>query len=210
MSVLLWDLDGTLTNPSLGIVRSIQYAMEKSGQISPEFGDLLWVIGPPIQEIFMHLIPHSSEAEIWDLIGKYRERYGRLGIYENEIYPEIPKVLSQLKEKTNYICTSKPHLYANQIVEHFNLASHFSKVYGAELDGRLSNKGELIELILKQNALDPKEVTIIGDRKYDILGAKRAGINSIGVTWGFGSKNELREAQPDYLVEKPTDLLKIL
>jgi len=208
--VVLWDLDGTLTNPAIGIVKSIQFALEQTKRPVPEFRELLWVIGPPIQNIFAKLDPSANEEEIWKMIGKYRERYGDVGMFENEVYPEIPETLKATKTNTKYVCTSKPLFFAKKIMDHFDLSKHFLKIYGANLDGTLGNKGELIEHILKMHQLNPKNVVIVGDREHDVLGAKRAGISSIGVTWGFGTREELEKAGADAIVNTPAELLKLL
>ena len=208
--IILWDLDGTLTNPASGIVGSIQYALEKSGRPVPKFDDLLWVIGPPIQIIFSKLAPEADEKTIWNLIAKYRECYGEKGMFENEVYPGIPDLLKTFADRKMFVCTSKPYFFASQILDHFDLTKHFRQVFGAELDGRLSNKGELIQHILKTHDLDPTQTVIIGDREHDVFGAKAAGISSIGITWGFGSREELTLAGADQIVDSIADLTKVL
>lgn len=188
---LLWDLDGTLTNPRQGIVRCVQYALEKANLPIPPEEELLWVIGPPLQDSFAALAPQFSEAEVWDLVDKYRERYSEIGMFENEVYHGIPELLGAVAPKRNYLATSKAQEYARHILDHFSLSRFFHGAYGSEFDGTRSDKGELIQYILEVEKIRPSEAIMIGDRKFDILGAKKAGIPCIGITWGYGSREEL-------------------
>jgi phosphoglycolate phosphatase len=203
---LLWDLDGTLTEPRDGIIRSIQYALEKSGRAAPPESELLWTIGPPLQESFATLVPEADALENRRLVELYRERFADVGIFENSVYPGIRELLGTLSEFRHFVATSKPWVYAEPILKRFELAPFFTRIYGAELSGERSNKGELIEHLLRQEGVPPREAVMIGDRKHDILGAKRAGIASIGITWGYGSPEELSEAGADALAASPEEL----
>ncbi len=207
---ILWDLDGTLTNPRLGITRCIQYALKQQDLPILSEQDLIWCIGPPLDDSFSILAPHLSKDEISKLVQSYRERFESLGMFENEIYPEIPWLLNALSHKKMYVATSKPHIYAKQIISHFQLASHFVCIYGSELSGERSDKADLIQFILSSEKIDPSDVVIVGDRKYDVLGARKAEISSIAVTWGYGSKAELKAANPDWIVDSAAELKELL
>lgn len=207
---ILWDLDGTLTNPRKGILRCFQFALESHGLPAPPEDELLWVIGPPIHKSFAHFAPNGDEALTWQLVAKYRERFSAIGLFENELYEGILQVLQGLAGKDHFLATSKPHVFAKQIMHHFKLAPYFREMYGSELNGERSDKSELIGYILEQQNIDPQEAVMIGDRKYDIAGAKARGLRSIGVAWGYGAKGELQEAGADEIAHSPTDLGKIL
>ena len=184
---ILWDLDGTLTDPKEGIIKCILYALEKFGVTPPIPNTLEWCIGPPLQDSFKQLVPTATKDEIDILINLYRERFATTGLYENKLYPLIVEIVADLaKTKKQYLATSKPHLFASRIMNHFELSQYFQQVYGSELDGQRSDKTELIAYILQQEKISPDDVYMIGDRKHDIVGAKKNKVTSIGVTWGYG------------------------
>jgi phosphoglycolate phosphatase len=209
---ILFDLDGTLTDPKLGIVNSIQYALEKLDLIPPPIDELLWCIGPPLIDSFARLLNTTDRAKIDLEIDYYRERYATLGIFENLLYPQISEVLTQIRAAgyRTYVATSKPQIYAQKIVEHFELAALFDRVYGSELDGKYSIKGELIAHILTLENLAPDRTVMVGDRSYDTIGAKQNGIYSIGVTYGYGSELELRSCGTDAIIDRPEQIFSIL
>jgi phosphoglycolate phosphatase len=204
---LLFDLDGTLTDPQIGITRSIQYALNKLGLPVPNEEDLLWCIGPSMSESMRILLPPGSDILL--AVKLYRERYSRIGLYENNIYPGIEDTLEQLSlsGQKNFVATAKPTVYAVPIIKHFKLEKRIIRTYGSNLDGTLSNKSELISLILQQEQLNPSETVMIGDRKFDILAAKENGVKSIAVMWGYGSEEELNESRPDQIAYSPSQLL---
>lgn len=206
---ILWDLDGTLTDPKKGIFRCIQYALEHAGLPVPEERDLLSLMGPPIQHSFSKLAPKATEAEVWQLIAKFRERYAEIGLFENEVYAGIPELLSSLNKK-KYVATSKAQVFAEKVLAHFKLTPHFTRVYGSELNGERSDKGELIRLLLEREKIHPSDAVIVGDTKFDVLGAKKAGIASIGITWGYGSRKDLEAAGADHIISSPEALLAVL
>lgn len=211
MKTVLFDLDGTLTDPRQGIVRSIQYALEKAGHAVPAEEDLLWCIGPPLQESFPGLVPGLSKEGCSQLIGYYRERFGVEGMYENSVYPGILGLLDRLSRKNRlFVATSKPRFYAEKIADHFQFARFFTQIFGSELSGERSNKGELIRFILDQKKPRPEDCVMIGDRLHDIRGAKAANIASIGVTWGYGSFQELKEAGADHICQSVDELTEII
>jgi phosphoglycolate phosphatase len=209
---ILFDLDGTLTDPKLGIVNSIQYALEKLDLIPPPIDELLWCIGPPLIDSFARLLNTTDRAKIDLEIDYYRERYATLGIFENLLYPQISEVLTQIRAAgyRTYVATSKPQIYAQKIIEHFELTALFDRIYGSELDGKYSIKGELIAQILTLENLTPDRTVMVGDRSYDTIGAKQNGIYSIGVTYGYGSELELRSCGTDTIIDRPEQIFSIL
>jgi phosphoglycolate phosphatase len=207
--VLLFDLDGTLTNPREGIIGSFRYALESVGADVPSLDELERFIGPPLRDTFASLLDEHDERV--DLALRFfRERYGTIGLYENDLYPGIVETITGLQPlaRSMFIATSKPQDYAVRIIDHFGLQPFFRNVYGCEMDGRRSDKGELIAHILQQEAIEPAGVVMIGDRKHDVIGARRNGIRSIGVGWGFGSTQELRDAEADVICDSVEDLLR--
>jgi phosphoglycolate phosphatase len=204
--IALFDLDGTLTDPKAGITRSVQYALDKLGRPVPEANELTWMIGPPLIASFTKLLGGPEDAQ--EALRLYRERFGVTGLFENEVYAGIPALLRDLRQQgiRLFVATSKPHVYARRILEHFDLSQFFSDIYGSELDNRNADKRDLIRHILEQERFDPMDAVMIGDRKHDAIGAKANGLASIGVTWGYGSRQELLDAGVACLVEAPQDL----
>lgn len=201
--ILLWDLDGTLTDPKEGITRCVQYALEKMGHPYPSTDELEFVIGPPLSHSFEILLNTKDKDVIEQALALYRERYGAKGMFENTLYPGIPDLLAALQADgcMNVLATSKPLVFADQILKHFNLDSYFKLIMGSRLNGELVDKGDLIREILRQlNISDRKRIVMIGDRRYDVKGARKNGIDVISVAYGYGSMSELQEAGPDYLV----------
>lgn len=207
---ILWDLDGTLTDPKVGILTSIRYALEGCGHQAPPIDNLTWCIGPPLHDSFASLVPDADLSEINALIAKYRERFSVTGLFENELIRGIPAVLEGLKHRQHFLATSKPHVFAKRILDHFGLSSHFTAIHGSELTGERSDKGELIRHVLATEKLSPETCVMIGDRKHDIIGAKSAGLQATGVLWGYGSRVELEIAGANSIVETPAELLQLL
>lgn len=211
-TTVLFDLDGTLTDPFEGITRSIQHALEKMGAHVPEGKDLHWCIGPPLWDSFEVLLNTSDRSDLDLAVAHYRERYTVTGLYENTLIDGIPDVLAALGTAALdlHVCTSKPHAYAGKIVDHFEMMPHFGKVYGSELDGQRSRKAELIAHILEKEGLSADETVMIGDRKHDLIGANANGVAGIGVLWGYGSREELEAERPVLVAEKPADISTFL
>jgi phosphoglycolate phosphatase len=209
---VLFDLDGTLTDPQIGIVASIQFALTKLGFTPPDSERLLWCIGPPLTESFAKLIDTEDVDLINTAIGFYRERYATVGLFENSLYPDIPIVLNSLQADgyKTYVATSKPQIYAQQIIEYFGMTGSFDRVYGSELDGTRSNKGDLIQYILQTEHLAIDHTVMVGDRSHDIIGANRNGLDSIGVTYGYGTETELIASGADAIAHSPTQILHLL
>ncbi len=201
---LLFDLDGTRTDPRLGITTCIRRALDGMGVPSPAQLDD-W-IGPPLYDSFLDYLGSAGPAR--EALERYRERFGRVGLYENELYPGIDETLAKLRSggAILYVVTSKPHVYAVPIVEHFGLARHFRRVYGSELDGTRGDKAALIRYVLDQEGIAAGDAAMIGDRRHDVAGARANGVRSIGVTWGYGGRQELDEAGADLICDGIPDL----
>lgn len=209
---ILIDLDGTLTDPKLGIHTSIRYAMDKLGRpLAPEL-DIDWTIGPPLKASLMKLLDTEDHDLGEQALLAYRERFSVIGLFENEVYPTVAETLEALKQRDYqlFVATAKPTVYAKRILEHFKLAEFFNEIYGSELTGERTNKGELIEYIVQQEALQSAHCLMIGDREYDILGARKNGIEAIAVEYGYGSQAELDQAQPKARIQQFAELLQHL
>ena len=196
---ILFDLDGTLTDPREGITRSIQYALGKLGIDEPDLTALEHFIGPPLLQQFMHAYAFD-EPRAWEAVNHYRERFRVTGLYENQVFEGVVELLETLVAQGRhlYIATSKPWEFAREIARHFDFARHFKVIYGSELDGTRTDKVELIRHILEQEQLDPAHTLMIGDRKHDLLGGKLNGLDVAAVGYGFGSRAELAAEQPTY------------
>ena len=205
MRNILFDLDGTLTDSSLGITRCVQYALEQLGRLAPPADELLFCIGPPLIESFAVLMPDGPPDLPRQAVLHYRDRFDRIGKFENHVYEDIPAALTELQELDCrlYLATSKAEYFARQILDHFELSSFFTGIHGARLDGNLCDKGELIGHILHQEGLSTEETLMVGDRKHDMIGAAKCGVGGIGVTYGFGSAQELTAHGAAHLVHTP-------
>lgn len=207
---VFFDLDGTLSDPWHGINNCLRHAFDRLGiELDPGIR-LESYIGPPLHQTFRQLCGDEKLAE--QALALYRERYARSGIYENQIYDGIEDCLARLADSNtvNYVVTSKATIFSRQIVQHFGIDDHFKVVYGSNLDGSLADKTELIAHILEQEDVDPRNTVMIGDRKFDIIGARNHGIRSIGVLWGYGEEQELREAGADGICGHPRELAQQL
>lgn len=196
MKNILFDLDGTLTDPQEGIINCIQYALDRLSVQSPPRETMKKYIGPSLWDSFMELLSTENRDEAFEAVKIYRERFSSEGMFENRVYDGIHTALNELTSSGYelYICTSKPEVFAEQIAEHFGLADFFTKIYGSRLDGTLVEKTDLIAHILACESLLPEETAMIGDRKYDIKGALNNRLSPFGVSYGFGSPEELKDA----------------
>lgn len=221
---VLFDLDGTLTDPKLGITTCVQYALGKMGIEEPNLDKLEPFIGPPLLDSFMQFYGMSKEDAQKSIVN-YRERFSTVGLFENEVYPGIPQLLKELKDagRKIAIASSKPTVFIDRILEHFEIAQYFDVVIGSELDGTRGKKEEVVEEALKQllpeemmanlqrnQETTETEVVMIGDRRFDIEGAKLFGIASIGVDYGYAAEGELAAAGADVVVETVDELRKEL
>lgn len=205
---VLFDLDGTLTNPFVGISRSMQYALEQMGYPVPEADTLRRYIGPPLQVTFPQLLASDDPALAAQALQHYRTRYADLGKFENDLIPGIPEAVAKLHAQGArlFVATSKLEVYSIDIVAHFDLSRYFGAVYGSQLDGSRADKGELIRHIVETEKLDPARTIMIGDRLHDIHGAAKNDIRTIGVLWGFGDRAELEQAGAAAIAETPDQL----
>jgi phosphoglycolate phosphatase len=194
---ILFDLDGTVTDPKVGITNSVKYSLVKFGINETDVNKLVQFIGPPLQNSYKDIYGFS-ESDSKLAVDYYREYYSDKGIFENELYPGIEELLTHLenKNKTIILATSKPTIFAERILAHFKISCFFKHVIGSNLDGTMTDKTELIKYILDMKLHLPDQTIMIGDRKYDIIGANNNNIKSIGVGYGYGSLQELKEAFP--------------
>ncbi len=212
---LLFDLDGTLTDPKEGICTCVQYALASFGIQEPDLDKLEPFIGPPLKESFMQFYD-MNEEQAQAAVEKYRERFRDTGIFENRLYDGIPQMLRTLNSKGMFlaVASSKPTVFVERILEHFGIRSYFKAVVGSELDGTRTEKNEVVEEALRQlfgdAPVEKNKVYMIGDRRFDIEGAKAQGVDSVGVTYGYGGMEELREARADYIVRSVEELQRFL
>ena len=203
---VLFDLDGTLTDPGPGIVGSVRRALSDLGHEPPPFEALTWVIGPSLRASFAQLMGEGADTEA--AVERYRFHYRGGGLYDLSLYDGIMEAVTAIRRESPrmFVCTAKPEPYALPIVERFGYAPHFDRVYGAALDGSLDDKADIIAKIIAEQGIDPGETVMIGDRMHDIHAARRHGMVSIGVAWGYGGIAELTEAGATVICERPADL----
>jgi len=211
--LVLIDLDGTLTDPKLGITRSYQIALAAFG-IHEELEDLEKYIGPPLRDNFRETYG-LSDADIEKAVMIFREYFSVKGLLENTVYPGIPEALQKLKDngKTLGVATNKVKVYSEQILEHFDLDKYFEFVSGDEMDSSLTRNGKRDIIRIAIEAIDPEhrmKAVMVGDRKHDIRGALDAGIDSIGITWGYGRRSELEEAGATWIVDSLDELCRLV
>ena len=198
----LFDLDGTLTDPGIGITNSVMHALKKYGITVTDRSELYSFIGPPLVESFRKYYGFLEEQAL-QAVEYYREYFRAGGIFENKVYEGIPEMLEELRRQNCIIAlaTSKPYEFSLQILEHFNLRKYFEHIGAATMDGRISKKTDVI---------DKASVLMVGDRDQDIDGARANGLASAGVLWGYGSREELTNAGADHLAAVPADILKLI
>lgn len=209
---ILFDLDGTLTDSRDGITKSIAHALTAMGQPAPSLSDLIPCIGPPLFESFQQRLGIRDSCDAEKAVQIYRERYTTIGYLENELFPDIARVLKNLHEAGHklFVATAKPHPQVQPILEHFDILKYFVNFYGVSPDQHSSGKTELIAKILHVEMLDATESFMIGDRKYDISGAINNKLTTIGAVYGYGDEAELVEAGAHYYAKAPTDILDII
>ena len=212
---LLFDLDGTLTDPKEGICTCVQYALASFGMEEPDLDKLEPFIGPPLKDSFMNFY-HMDEAQAEAAIGKYRERFRDTGIFENKLYEGIPEMLRVLNARGMYlaVASSKPTVFVRRILEHFKIEKYFRTVVGSELDGTRTDKAEVVSEALRQmfgdKPVDKSRVYMIGDRRFDVEGAHALGLEAVAVSYGYGKMEELKEARADYIVRSVEELKRFL
>lgn len=209
---ILFDLDGTLTDSRDGITKSIAHALTTMGLPTPPISDLLPCIGPPLFESFQQRlgVPDADDAE--KAVQIYRDRYTTVGFLENQLFPQIATVLKDLFEAGHklFVATAKPHPQVGPILEHFDILKYFVSFYGVDPKLHTSGKTKLIAKILHQENLDPATTFMIGDRKYDVTGARDNKLTTIGALYGYGNEAELVEAGAHFFVKAPMDILDIV
>ena len=211
-NIVLFDLDGTLTDPAIGITNSVTYALKKMGITPPERKELFKFIGPPLAESFEKYYSLSKE-QAYKAVDIYREYFAPKGIYENTVYDGVPEMLKSLKNagKTIALATSKPIVFANKILKHFGLNEFFDLTVGSNLDGTLTNKAEVVAVVLeKLGNPDPKTAVMVGDRFHDIIGGAKNNLKTVGVTFGYGSEDELLKAGASRLARSVDELENFL
>ena len=211
VSCCLLDLDGTLTDPFIGISRCIAHALENLGHRVPADNELRSWIGPPLQLSFRAYLESRGGGDAERAVFLYRERFAATGLYENAVYPGLPEALADLKTRgfRLLLATAKPAVYARRIVDHFGLGALLDGVYGSELDGRRTDKTHLLAHLLAAENVHAGECIMIGDREHDMRAAVHHSMKSAGVLWGYGSARELLESGAERLLDCPADLRKI-
>lgn len=211
MNTILFDLDGTLTDPALGITNAVSYALKHYG-IDEDYQNLLRFIGPPLVDSFMEYYGFDQE-KAQEAIVYYREYFSDKGLYENEVYNGMENLLAALKDK-GYIlavATSKPEEFAKKILDHFHLSHYFTEICGATMDSSRSKKGDVIAYALNQLKIsNPNTAIMVGDRQHDIVGAHQNQLKAIGVLYGYGDEAEMKEYQADYIAKDLKELMDIL
>lgn len=208
---ILFDLDGTLTDPQEGITNCVKYALEYFGIHETDYKNLMRFIGPPLVNSFCEYYGFDKEKSL-KAVNKYRERFAKVGLFENRVYDGIHEALQRLVNAGHVLAlaTSKPHIYADQIIKKYGLRGYFKCICGSELDGTRNDKDKVIEYAIEKLNCPKDKVIMVGDRRHDIIGAKKCGIVSCGVRFGYAEPGELEEAGADYIAEDINDMVKIL
>lgn len=208
---ILLDLDGTLTDTEEGVVNAFLYSLSKIGVTVEDRSTMRWIIGPPIIESYKKMLSCSDE-EARTLLAGYREYYNDTGIWENKLYDGVFEMLRKLHEggKVLFTATSKPDVFAKRILDKHGASKYFKHIYGSKLDGSISTKEDVLNSIIDGEGIDISDCVLIGDTKYDIIGARELGMDVIGIRWGFGTDEEFVQFPPDMLLETPEDVLAAL
>lgn len=211
-SIILFDLDGTLTDSSQGIINAIVYALKKMGVNDYDMSLLKKFLGPPLHESFEKFF-HFDKKESLQAVEYYREYFSTKGLFENEVYCGITDLLKTLKENGNtlILATSKPQPFTDRIMQHFDLVKYFDFIAGSNMDTTRSKKAEVIEYAITEcNIKDKSSVVMVGDRAEDMIGAQTVGIDSIGVEYGYGTFDELENAGATYIAKTVEELKSLL
>ncbi|MBR9864334.1 MAG: HAD hydrolase-like protein [Rhodobacteraceae bacterium] len=210
MLTLFFDLDGTLIDPKEGITQAIQHALGEMGMVDiPHADDLTWCIGPPLWNSFDVLL--GPGADLDQAVDLYRAFYTDEAMYLADVYDGVGEMFDALHQvdAKMFITTSKPHVYAQEIIEHFGIHAHVERLFGSELDGTNSDKTDLLKFALDETGADPAKTVMIGDRRFDIFGARNNEIPSIGALWGYGEPDELHQSEADALAGAPEEVPEI-
>lgn len=209
---ILFDLDGTLTDPGLGITNSVMYALKKFNIEVEDRSSLYKFIGPPLRESYAKYY-HLSDEEITRAVAYYREYFSVKGIYENVLYDGIAELLEQIKDSGRKVvlATSKPEEFAAEILRYFHIDHYFDFVAGSTMDGTRVRKADVITYAIESHGItDLSLAVMVGDREHDILGAGEIGLDSIGVLYGYGSREELENAGATYIAEHVADIMNFI
>jgi phosphoglycolate phosphatase len=212
MKYILLDLDGTITNPAEGITKCFEYALNHFGIRVESRAQLERFIGPPLRQSFKEGFGFDDEKAT-EAVAKYRERFTPTGMYENEVYPGMEQALQSLKEagKVLIVATSKPEHMAKKILAHFKLDGYFDDICGSCDDSNRNEKDEVIRYALEKHGIsDSDDVLMVGDRKFDVIGAAKCGLTCMGVLYGFGDREELESAGAAYIAETVEDMARII
>jgi len=212
MKAILFDLDGTLTDPREGITRSIAYALERMGIAPPPLDALTFAIGPPLRRSLAQLLGSESPEAIERTLSFYRERFADVGLFENAVYDGVADCLGALAGTgaTLVVATSKPRVYAERIVRHFALDRHFAAIHGCELDGTREDKRDLLAHLLPHHGFEARHAVMVGDRGADMVAACHHGVLAVGALWGYGSRDELAQAGAVHFCASPRELASLL
>lgn len=207
---ILFDLDGTITDPSEGITRCYAYALEKMGEPLPDVTELHRFIGPPLRLGFAHVISNPTSERVEEAVRLYRERFTDTGIYEVTLTPGVAEVMRALREigKRLFVVTSKTQAFAERTLDHFDLTQYLDGIYGSTPTGELDDKKDILALCLQQEQLDPSECIMIGDRKHDVIAARENGVRTIGVRCGFAEGGELEAHDCERIIDDLRELIK--
>ncbi len=208
MRAILFDLDGTLTDPREGITRCLAHALGRMGVEPPPPEELTFAIGPPLRASLAKLLGTQSREAVERALAHYRERFADVGLYENAPYDGIDAALVALRDAgfALYVATSKPRVYAERIVAHFGLHAHFEAVHGCELDGTREDKRDLLAHLFPGHGIDPARAVMVGDRGVDMAAARHHRAGALGALWGYGTPSELAEAGAHALCERPAEI----
>ena len=208
---VFFDLDGTLTDSAEGIINSVEYALKRLGITVYKRSELYKFIGPPLSDSFAEFFG-LSEEKCKEGVRLYREYFSEKGIYENKLYDGIQDLLEKTKAAgmTLVLATSKPQEFAEEILRYFDIAKYFDFIAAAEMNGKRNRKQDIINYALEISGVKRNETVMVGDRKFDVLGAKSVGVASIGVLYGFGTEEELKEAGADHIAKTPEEVFELL
>ena len=210
IDTIFFDLDGTLTDPKVGITRCIQYALRKLGAKPPDADELTWCIGPPLLESFKSMLGDDALANV--ALKHYRARFSDVGLFENKLYMGVPEALGRLsgKDVSLFVATSKPQVYAERIVEHFGLGAFFKGIFGPTLQGDRATKTDLLRWALGETRVKADASVMVGDRSHDMVGATTNGMRAVGVLYGYGCREELEASGAKLFVSNPDELSSLL
>ena len=209
---VLLDLDGTLLDSKPGIIRCVNHALVELGIEARDETELVGMIGPPLHLGFPRFLGTEDRSVIATAVKVYRQRYHDVGIYECELFPGVAEMVAKLRAMGHslYVVTAKPKPYADRLVRHFDLLSHFQGVYAPTFEDKRDGKAHLIQDLLGSESVDPTSAVMVGDRDRDVLSAKETRVSSIAVLWGYGGYEELAGCEPNHLVTSPAELLDLL